>query len=67
MILSCLVYMETPWHVSFFLNFCPHPAPGNQSFGITMVGQKKVLAILSKTIKNKKIIKNNIGGLEDAP
>ena len=55
MILSCPVYMETHWHVSFFLNFHPHPAPGNQSFEITMEGQNKVLAILS------------FWGLKDAP
>ena len=56
MILSCPVYMGTHWHVSFFLNLHPHPAPGNQSFEITMMGQK---------IKYWQSF--HIGGLKDAP
>ena len=33
------IYTETHSHVSFF-NFHPHPARGNQSFEITLGGQK---------------------------
>ena len=38
-ILSCLVSLETDWHISFLKKY-PHPAPGDQRFEITMWGQK---------------------------
>ena len=40
MILSCPVFLETDWHVSFVENLYSYLAPGNQRFEITMGGQK---------------------------
>ena len=40
MILSCPVHLGTDCHVLFLENFHSHPAPGNQTFEMTMGGQK---------------------------